>query len=510
MADEMGDLDATEVAEMVVTTDDIDDPDNASAGDDASDDMGADNDGDDGADTGDDDSTDDSDDDQGDDGEFDADSLRKEIESGYKDAIKDLKAELADLKKENNRIGYALRKAEKGAGKEKDAEEGDAQFTDAQLLQMMEEHGDNKKVLFQIMKEMVSQNGKAIEQSAEAKATVRARSKELDDVVNQVHPGAFDEGSETYKNIQTTKAYLGLESNPYGDHLSLAMMAFKNIPNLVSAIKEQTRKELLGKTADEKRKTNIKSQTPADKGKKKTKTVPLPPGATEAAERLGFSKNPTLLKRYQAILNADKGNKGEEMAATQRKTNQKTPTVTDDVLTQEQKSIRERVEAQETDWFTISEESMHDFSLAVNPMDLDPNFPMAAKLQKEKKYVFRFCERTPERIDELTRSVNPPLRWAIVNRQTLPELADKVDPVLGCVCCLDQVLLFKPFAHNEMVKRAKQDLAEARSRSPQDKLQHEKVEVNSGPRYKISGGDQVTYEDTRDDASLLGDLVIDE
>ena len=73
--------------------------------------------------------------------------------------------------------------------------------------------------------------------------------------------------------------------------------------------------------------------------------------------------------------------------ATQRKSNQnaRVKDISDEALTQDQKSIRERVEAQDTDWFTIGEESMHDFSLAVNPMDLDPNFPVAAKLQKEKK-----------------------------------------------------------------------------------------------------------------------------
>lgn len=183
---------------------------------------------------------------------------------------------------------------------------------------------------------------------------------------------------------------------------------------------------------------------------------------------------------------------------------------TTNVLTQEQKAIIERVSNQSTEWFTIGEESMNDFSLMINPMNLEPNYQKAADLQNEKKYVFRWCERTPSRIDELTRSVNPPLRWAIVNRNTLPELADKVDDVLGGVCCLDQILLFKPYNHAMMVNKAKQEMAEAKAKSPQERIQIDKVDVTTGEKFKIDGRtDQVEYEDGRIEEGF-GDLVVDE
>ena len=151
---------------------------------------------------------------------------------------------------------------------------------------------------------------------------------------------------------------------------------------------------------------------------------------------------------------------------------------------------------------------MNDFSMMINPMNLEPNYPEAAKLQREKKYVFRWCERTPQRVDELTRSINPPLRWAIVNRQTLPEMERHIDPLLGCVTCLDQMLLFKPYAHAMIINKAKREMAEAKARGPQDKVQADKVEVGSGEQYKITSADVVQYEDTRGDD--LGDLVVDE
>lgn len=177
-------------------------------------------------------------------------------------------------------------------------------------------------------------------------------------------------------------------------------------------------------------------------------------------------------------------------------------------LTPEQQAIAERVAGQDTDWFAIGEESMNDFSLQVNPMDLDPNYPEAAKMQREKKYVFRWCERSASRVDQLTRTAKPPLRWAIVNRQNLPEMEGYVDSMMGCVCALDQILLFKPYSHAEIVNKAKAELARAKTRAPEQKVQHDDVEVMTGPRHKIGSNDVVTYEDERTDG--FGDLVVDE
>ena len=187
---------------------------------------------------------------------------------------------------------------------------------------------------------------------------------------------------------------------------------------------------------------------------------------------------------------------------TKQKQNQKT----EKTLSPEMQGIAERVAGQDTDWFSIGEESMNDFSMMINPMDLDPNFPEAAKLQKDGKYAFRWCERTSKRVDELTRSVNPPLRWAIVTNDNLPEMKRHIDPLLGCVCSVDQMLLFKPWAHAVMVRKAKDEMADAKENSPKQSVQGEKVEVTTDRASKIGGGDVVQYEDTRAD---LGDLIIE-
>ena len=190
-------------------------------------------------------------------------------------------------------------------------------------------------------------------------------------------------------------------------------------------------------------------------------------------------------------------------------------------LTSEERAIAERVKSQDTDWFTIDEGDMNDFSLMVNPFDL---LPEAAKLQNEKQYAFRYCERIPARIDELTRSVSPPLRWALVTRDSLPVMSKYVDDILGCVCKLDQALLFKPWAHHAMVKAAKQDLANVvdqtgslKGAKHQIQSKGEDIEAFEGKEHKISSSDEVVADEAAmdqvlgvdEDRTELGDLVIE-
>lgn len=184
-------------------------------------------------------------------------------------------------------------------------------------------------------------------------------------------------------------------------------------------------------------------------------------------------------------------------------------------LSPDEKGIADRVASQDTSWFTIREDELNDFSLAVNPLDIKDAIPEAWKMQVEKVYAFRWCERTPRRIDELTKSVSPPLRWALVTRTTLPELESYIDPVLGCIANLDQALLFKPWAHHQIVKDAKADMAKAKANgSGLDavaKQGDDKVKMFTGERAKMGSGDEVQYEDGRtfDGESGLGDLVVD-
>ncbi|MFA5651212.1 MAG: hypothetical protein WC914_08755 [Proteiniphilum sp.] len=193
------------------------------------------------------------------------------------------------------------------------------------------------------------------------------------------------------------------------------------------------------------------------------------------------------------------------------------PVNTKPALTPEQQAIISRVESESADWAPIREDEMHDFSLADHPLDLKKNFPEAWKEQNEQRYAFRFCERTDKRIDELTRSGHPALRWKICTRSTTPFLEKYIDPMWGCITRLDQVLLFRPWDRHmiEMGMKAGYAEAQANSGKPENiamRRAKDGIEAQSGPEFKIGSTDEVQYEDTRSEGESVdfSDLVVDE
>jgi hypothetical protein len=180
-------------------------------------------------------------------------------------------------------------------------------------------------------------------------------------------------------------------------------------------------------------------------------------------------------------------------------------------ITPEQQAIITRAESELAEWEPITEESMHDFSLADHPLDIRIHFPEAHKQEAEKRYAFRWCERTDKRIDELTRSGHPMTRWKLCTRTTTPFLEQYVDPIWGCVTRLDQVLLFRPYDRHMMEQNAKTDFAKAKAASgkPENvalRRAQDGIEAYAGPEYQIGSRDEVQYEDTRD----FSDLVVDD
>lgn len=185
-------------------------------------------------------------------------------------------------------------------------------------------------------------------------------------------------------------------------------------------------------------------------------------------------------------------------------------------LTPEEQAIASRVDAQDP-FEHIREADLLDFSLSANPMDLHP---IAKKLQDDKKFAFRWCTEDPKRVDQLTRAMQSPLKWAIVTRNTLPEMAGEVDDLLGCVRVLDQLLLFKPWSHHSIVKREKERMAGASDNKGNIESRHgetteqgemfaKKSRLGESNPYKIGGGDQVmASEETI--SNDFGELVVDE
>lgn len=190
-------------------------------------------------------------------------------------------------------------------------------------------------------------------------------------------------------------------------------------------------------------------------------------------------------------------------------------------MTSEEAAIFERVKGEDDEWLHVTEGDVEDFSLANYPFQLPPE---AQKLLREKKFVFRYAEKTPSRIDEL-RNLQVPLRWWIANASTIPQLAKYCDPIHGGIQEHDQILMFKPYWMQDLVWKEKARLAELQDTGGVvDNLDGMKddergIEYRSGERYKITGKDEVMdpgsmlekeYSQDDETPSDLGDLVVNE
>ncbi|MFA5377528.1 MAG: hypothetical protein WC455_17385 [Dehalococcoidia bacterium] len=156
------------------------------------------------------------------------------------------------------------------------------------------------------------------------------------------------------------------------------------------------------------------------------------------------------------------------------------------VLTSSEAAIVARVIAERDDWKTIKESEVEDFALKDDPLAM----PEPAKeMRKKKKFAFRWITRTPERMDEM-RTKDVPFKWWVCNAVNTPFLTDYLDPVLGCVSKMDQMLVFKPFwmfvKEQEFKNRADREVAG-------DYLKAKDGEKKGGGEFvagkKISSGD---------------------
>jgi hypothetical protein len=130
-------------------------------------------------------------------------------------------------------------------------------------------------------------------------------------------------------------------------------------------------------------------------------------------------------------------------------------------LTTEESAIVARVIAEKDDWKSIKESEVDDFQLANDPMEL----PVPAKeMKKKKKFAFRWIKRTNERMDEI-RNKPVPFKWWVCNAVNTPFLEGFFDPVLRCVCKLDQMLVFKPYWMFVKEQEFKQSAADKNSAS---------------------------------------------
>lgn len=181
-------------------------------------------------------------------------------------------------------------------------------------------------------------------------------------------------------------------------------------------------------------------------------------------------------------------------------------------LTPEEQAIAQRVAGENREWETIGEESAIDFSLMQDTFRLPEE---AQKLQREKRFAFRWIERRKERIDQI-RNKPVPLKWWICNSANTPFLKKYIDPVLGAVIREDQILMFRPWWMHEKENNIKAGMANALDQTKRlDALQGKQgggaemqvsqrsLESGAPSRLEVKGSD-IVYGDEADMDAAAG------
>ena len=210
--------------------------------------------------------------------------------------IKDLEEKYALSQKGNAALAAENRKLKKEGKPEK------PKLTDDQIMGVLDEHRDDPKMMFRVIKHMVQEGTATAEKSAERVADIREKKQSLTAAMQEVLPGVTEDGTPLNAAMRTTMSYLELDDNPYGEFLASAAMMFKHIPRMLKEREAAIRAEYKTEPAEEKRKAAIKNKTLSDTDKESGKK-PLPKTADETARKLGM--NDRQRKIYERILKGE-------------------------------------------------------------------------------------------------------------------------------------------------------------------------------------------------------------
>ena len=180
----------------------------------------------------------------------------------YGKQITELQAKNEELQKQLNRKFYNLRKESRE--KKTEGAEGDKpQFTDAQLLKILEEHRDDPAVTLQVMKHMTEQAAKTTKKEAVEDSTLLQQKTQADTWLKANIPQLYEEGSELREKTDEIRSTLRLNDHPLGDFLAVAAAQVSAIPNMIKQAREDERKKALAEAAETSRKAAVKGGGPA-------------------------------------------------------------------------------------------------------------------------------------------------------------------------------------------------------------------------------------------------------
>jgi archaellum component FlaC len=203
----------------------------------------------------------------------------EKLEKNYNRAsshIEDLNKAISGLRKENKDLKKSVNKPDK-----------DGDFTDAQLVQIIDENKDDPGVLVHAVKQLIKQNNADLKELTDKKVDIARKRTEIDGVMKGWQ-AYIDKNQDS---VDKAIDYHGLDDHPFKEHLALGAIMVTAWPKMVESIKEEAKKEALSGVSEEARKKNIKNNKPDTSGDRtNTGDGETPSSWAEAAERLGLNK----------------------------------------------------------------------------------------------------------------------------------------------------------------------------------------------------------------------------
>jgi hypothetical protein len=164
-------------------------------------------------------------------------------------------------------------------------------------------------------------------------------------------------------------------------------------------------------------------------------------------------------------------------------------------ITPEQEELRKTIDYSDVDWQTITEDSLTDFSMSMEPYPLPEE---AKKKVLKREFAFRWIEDSPARLKEIMKAEVPD-KWWPCNRTNTPFLSKHCDNIDGAVHCKDQILVFKPwwmhFKRQEFFERQSEiNLASGSIDAKNGFKEENGTEWHSGQQNRITSSDEVMGE----------------
>ncbi len=231
-----------------------------------------------------------------------------DLETSLKESTSNAKAKDDHINDLNRGISSIRRelKAAKTATADKDVE-----FSDAQLLSMLEEHKDDPAVQLQIMKQIGQQAAKGTKTDAVNEVEITGNKRQMAAILSKTYPDLNKEGSEMRTDVDSVKAKLGITDHPYGDYFATGALILQNFEGIITAAKEQGKTEALKIKGEEGRKKGIKASALASTGGKKSKQVELSSKVKNNIKEIGL--NPRQASIYAKLIkSADRSMTMEE------------------------------------------------------------------------------------------------------------------------------------------------------------------------------------------------------